>query len=287
MSEAENPSIPFDAIVIGAGPAGASTAAVLAEKGHRVAILEKEKLPRYRIGESLIPHCWYALDRLGLIEKLNASQYSVPKMSVQFVNLEGERFKPFYFFEHTDHASSRTWQVIRSEFDQMMVENAVSKGATLFQETAARDIIWEDSRVTGVSVEGPEGRQTMRASITVDASGRDMFAQVRNSWRKSDPKLKKMALWTYYQGAKRDSGIDEGATTIAYVPEKGWFWYIPLAGDKVSVGVVAERNYLFRDIKDPDTIFQREVDGQPWIRDHLKGGCKIERVRVTGDYSYR
>ena len=123
--------------------------------------------------------------------------------------------------------------------------------------------------------------------MTIDASGRNLFAVTQSDRRVTDPALKKIAIWTYYQGATRDCGRDEGATTIAYVPEKGWFWYLPLPDDMVSVGIVAERDYLYRDQRDPETIFDREVAAQPWIRERLAPGKRMGEFRVTGDYSYR
>ena len=102
-----------------------------------------------------------------------------------------------------------------------------------------------------------------------------------------DPYLNKIAVWTYYKGAMRDPGIDEGATTVAYVPEKGWFWYIPLPDDIVSVGMVAEKDYLYRDSRDLKTIFHREAAINKWIEQHLAVGEQIGAYRVTGEYSYR
>ena len=99
--------------------------------------------------------------------------------------------------------------------------------------------------------------------------------------------MNKIAVWTYYKGAMRDSGVDEGATTIAYVPEKGWFWYIPLADDVLSVGVVAEKEYLYRDAKEPQEIFHREVAKNTWLTEHLAPGKQFGPYRVTGEYSYR
>jgi flavin-dependent dehydrogenase len=178
--------------------------------------------------------------------------------------------------------------VLRSEFDQMLLDNAREKGAEVLEETAVRELIQEDGFVRGVRAEGKEGGlREFRAPITVDASGRDAFAITRNGWKKRDPQLNKVAIWTYYQGAKRDAGIDEGATTIAYVPEKGWFWYIPLPNDVVSVGIVAERDYLYRDSREPEEIFQREIHSSKWIEEHLAPGCPMGTYRVTGEYSYR
>jgi flavin-dependent dehydrogenase len=278
----------FDAIVIGAGPAGTSAAAVLAERGRRVALLEREAFPRYKVGESLIPFCWYPLERLGLIEALDASAFVVRKYSVQFISVEGQRSTPFYFFDHTSHDCARTWQVVRSDFDRLLLQNAVSRGAELFARTSARELLRAGDRVVGVRAVGPEGAELdLRAPVTIDATGRDSFSQTRNGWRVADRRLRKMAIWTYWRGALRDEGHDEGATTIAYLPDKGWFWYIPLPDDVVSVGVVADGAYLYDGEKDSGVIFEREAARQPWIRERLAPGSRCGEYRVTSDFSYR
>jgi flavin-dependent dehydrogenase len=279
----------YDAIVIGGGPAGASAAAILAEKGRSVALLEKGRFPRYRVGESLIPYCWFPLQRLGLVDKLDASSFVTRKHSVQFVGLDGTLSTPFYFAKHTDHDCARTWQVVRKDFDQMLLDNARERGARIFEQTSAREFLYDGERVVGVRANGADaGTLELQAPLTIDASGRDMLAVKRNGWWVPDPELSKIALWTYYRGAKRAEGIDEGATTVAYVPEKGWFWYIPLPEDTVSVGIVAESKYLYRSHRgNLEAIFEREVEVQPWIRDHLASGTRVGPCRVTGDYSYR
>ena len=110
---------------------------------------------------------------------------------------------------------------------------------------------------------------------------------MRNHWRVRDPQLNKVAVWTYYKGAKRDEGIDAGATTVAFVPEKGWFWYIPQHNDMVSVGVVAEGKYLTREgVKSPEAIFKREIEQNLWVKDHLAPGQQVGPYYVTGEYTH-
>jgi len=277
----------FDAIVIGGGPAGSTTAAVLAQKGRRVLLLEREKFPRYHIGESLIPYTYFPLKRIGMIEKLKASHFP-KKYSVQFVSTNGRRSVPFYFFQHFDSEAAVTWQVLRSEFDQMLLDNAREKGAEVMEETTVRELLRDNGAVSGVKAVAKSGETLeFRAPMTIDATGRDAFSVTRNGWKVRDPYLNKIAVWTYYKGATRDPGVDEGATTVAYVPEKGWFWYIPLPEDVISVGVVAEQAYLYKDTRDLATIFHREVKNNTWIEQHLAVGQQTGPYRVTGEYSYR
>lgn len=276
-----------DVIVIGAGPAGSTAAALLAEKGRDVVVVEKSKFPRYHVGESLMPFCYYPLERLGLIDQINEIGFT-KKHSVQFVTEDGLVSKPFYFSQHYDHPSSVTWQVLRSQFDKMIVDKARENGAEIRELTAAKSVIEENGRAVGLVVEPENGeRYELRAPMLIDASGRDAFVQSKRKWRKRDPELNKIALWTYFKGAMRDPGLDAGSTTVAYIPEKGWFWYIPLQDDIISVGIVAERDYLYRDSKDPAEIFAAEVQNNLWIKEHLASGEQFGRYWTTGEYSYR
>ena len=280
-------SSPYDAIVIGGGPAGSTASAVLASKGRRVVLLEKEKFPRYHIGESLLPYTYFPLERIGLIDRMKSSHFP-KKFSVQFVSRDGRASQPFYFFTHLKHEAAGTWQVLRSEFDQMLLDNARAKGVEVLEETMVRELIQDHGAVTGVKAVGKSGETLeFQAPITIDASGRDALAVTRSGWKVRDPFLNKIAVWTYYQGALRDPGIDEGATTIAYLPEKGWFWYIPLPENMVSVGAVAEKRYLYNGTRDLAAIFHHEVAKNTWVQQHLAAGRQVGPYRVTGEYSYR
>jgi flavin-dependent dehydrogenase len=278
----------LDVITIGAGPAGSTASALLAEKGHRVLVVEREKFPRYHIGESLLPFTYQPLQRLGLIDRMKKSAF-VKKYSVQFVSPSGRASLPFYFFNRYDRESiAQTWQVLRSEFDQMLMENSRAKGAEVKEETTVRELIWENGAVKGVRAQTKGGEaMEYRAPITIDCTGKEAFSSVRNNWRVKDPYLNKVAVWTYYKGAKRDEGIDEGSTTVAYVPDKGWFWYIPQHNDMISVGVVAEGKYLTRDgVKAPEEIFKREIEQNQWIKDHLAVGRQTGNYFLTSEYTH-
>jgi len=277
----------YDAVIIGGGPSGTSSAAVLAEYGHKVLIIEREKFPRYHIGESLIPFTFQPLERIGMIPKMRTSHF-VKKYSVTFVQPDGRRSQPFYFFNRYDRNTvAQTWQVLRSEFDQMLLDNAREKGAEVREETTVNRLLMDGERVIGVECTSKDGRTyEVHAKITLDCSGKEAFTSNRRGWRMNDPYLNKVAVWTYYKGSKRGADIDEGATTVAYVPDKGWFWHIPQHDDMVSIGIVAEGKYLTRGgVKDLKTIFNRELDENQWVKDHLAVGEPQGNYFITSEYS--
>jgi len=210
------------------------------------------------------------------------------KFSVTFVQPDGRRSQPFYFFNRYDRETvAQTWQVLRSEFDQMLLDNAREKGAEVREETAVKRLLMDGDRVVGVEVTDKSGRtEEIRAPITIDCSGKEAFTSNRRGWRMRDPYLNKIAVWTYYKGSKRGEGIDEGDTTVAYVPDKGWFWYIPQHNGMVSVGIVAEGKYLTRaGVKEPREIFNREVEENQWIKTHLASGACTGQYFITSEYS--
>jgi flavin-dependent dehydrogenase len=279
----------YDAIIIGGGPAGSTAATLLAGKGHRVLILEKETFPRYHVGESLMPFCWFTLNRLGVIDRMNEIGF-VRKSSVQFATTDGRISSPFYFFQHFDHPAATTWQVERKDFDLMLLDNARSKGVEVRENTTVLDFLKDGDRVTGIRARTGDGDPfEVHAPVTLDCTGRDALYQRKHGSRKRDPMLNKVSIWTLYQDAKRDPGLDEGATTIAYLPEGGWFWNIPLRNGVVSSGIVAERDYLYRagETRDPAEIYAREIENNAWIKDHLSQGRQFGEYWVTGEYSYR
>ena len=171
----------------------------------------------------------------------------------------------------------------------MLVDNARAKGAQVLEETTVRELIQEDGRTVGVRAESQSGQALeFRAPMTLDCSGRQAIAPTLLNWRVREPKLNKVAVWTYYRGALRDPGVAAGATTVAYVPEKGWFWYIPQHRDMVSVGVVAEGKYLTRDgVREPRDIFNREIEQNAWIKQHLAPGVQEGQYYLTSEFSWR
>jgi flavin-dependent dehydrogenase len=282
-----SPASSYDAVIIGGGPSGSSSGAILAEYGHRVLILEREKFPRYHIGESLIPFTFQPLQRLGLIPKMKGSHF-VRKYSVTFVQPDGKRSQPFYFFNRYDRETvAQTWQVLRSEFDQLLLDHARARGAEVREQTRVNRLLIEAGRVVGVEATDLAGRTyEVRGKIVLDCSGKEALTSNLHGWRMRDPYLNKIAVWTYYEGSKRGEGIDEGDTTVAYVPDKGWFWHIPQHNRMTSVGVVAEGKYLTRGgVKDPKEIFHREVEENLWIKDRLSEGRSTGEYFTTSEYS--
>lgn len=279
-----------EVVVIGGGPAGATVATLVAQRGRRVTLFERERFPRFHVGESLIPETFWVLERLGMLDRMRGSRF-VEKHSVQFVSEKGLLSEPFYFHDHKPQESSRTWQVVRSEFDEMMLRNATEQGVDVHEGARVLDVLFEGDRAKGVRVQDERGdvREVM-ADVVVDASGQGSMIMSRLGLRDWDPVLKKAAIWSYWKDAERGTGRDEGATIVLQLDDKqGWFWYIPLHDGTVSVGVVAGYDYLFKDrpTKDPEAIYFEEVARCPGLQPRIAHAEKTAPVRVAKEYSYR
>lgn len=277
-------------VVIGGGPAGSTASTLIAQQGYRVELFERDKFPRYHIGESLIPETYWVLKRLNMLPKMQGSHF-VKKYSVQFVTSRGKLSEPFYFVDHKPHECSQTWQVKREELDTMLLNNAREHGVEVHEETRVLEVLFEGDRAVGVRVQYPDGKQEeVRADVVVDASGQSSMIMSRKGLREWDPVLKKAALWTYWKGAFRDVGRDEGATIVMQTEGKtGWFWYIPLHEDVVSVGIVAAYDYLFknRETKDYETIYNEELAKCPGLLPRIAKATRADDFHAAKEYSYR
>jgi flavin-dependent dehydrogenase len=276
-------------VVIGGGPSGSTVSTLIADRGYKVELFEREKFPRFHIGESLIPQTYHVLKRLGMLDKMKGSHF-VKKYSVQFITEKGKLSEPFYFIDHNPHESSQTWQVRRSEFDHLMLKNAAEHGVQVHEGARVLEVLFDGARAVGVKVKLADGTvRTVHCDVVVDAGGQSSLLIDKVGERRWDPTLQKGALWTYWKGAQRDTGRDEGATLVIQTQgKKGWFWYIPLHDGIISVGVVAAHDYLFknRGTKDYETIYFEEVARCPGLQPRIANAERCDIFRAQKEYSY-
>src|SRR5262245_8711964 len=221
-----------------------------------------------------------------MLPKMQQSHF-VKKHSVQFVNASGRLSAPFYFWDNKPHECSQTWQVVRSEFDKMMLDNAREHGVDVHEGVRVVDVPMTDGRASGVTIQHEGGaREDVAAKVVVDASGQNGLLMNRFNLRVWDPVLNKGAIWTYWKGAYRDRGRDEGATMVIQTADKkGWFWYIPLHDDEVSLGIVAPFDYLFKGRGERDQVYQEEIERCPSVMERIAKATRITGYVATKDYS--
>lgn len=273
-----------DVLVIGGGPAGSTVAALLAERGHRVTLLEKDHHPRFHIGESLLPANLKLFDKLGVADEMRA--IGIEKHAAEFVSPDHEGTQRFHFAEAWDTSMPYAYQVRRSEFDHILIRNAAKKGAEVIEGCKVREVEFhaEGARVTAEREDG--GSAQWAARFVVDASGRDTFLANRMRAKHRNPKHNSSALYAHFAGAQRHCGNAEGNISI-YWFEHGWFWFIPLADGATSVGAVTWPYYMKqRKGRSLEAFLRDTIALCPPLVERLKDSRMVSEVHATGNFSY-
>jgi len=284
--------VKVDVAVIGGGPAGSVCAARLAQHGRRVAVLERDRHPRFHLGESLLPGSMAVLDAVGVLEEARAR--FLVKRGARFVDGEdGGRTVRYAFAEAFGATCDHALQVPRDEFDEMLFRRAGASGAELREGWEATRVVFDGSRARAVEARGPDGAfETIEARVVVDASGRDAMIARATGTTERIAHLDRTALFTQVRGAWRDEGEREGDIQIVVMAggERGWFWLIPFADGRTSVGVVVSAAWVrarARELGGPEALFDAAVAQSPTATRMLAGTTRLFPPRAAADFSFR
>lgn len=280
-----------DVAVIGGGPAGSVCAARLAQHGRRVVVLERDRHPRFHLGESLLPGSMGVLDTIGVLGE--AHQRFLIKRGARFVDGDDHTKAARYAFADAFHATwDHAFEVPRDEFDEMLFRRAGASGAHLRESREVRRILFEGSRAKGVEARGPDGVvENFEARFVVDASGRDAMIARATDATERIAHLERTALFTQVRGAWRDDGEREGDIQIVVMAanNRAWFWLIPFADGRTSVGVVVSAAWMraSRNRRGPEALFDEAVAQCPTVVRMLAGATRLFPPRATADFSFR
>ena len=247
-------------------------------------LLEKEHFPRFHIGESMLPCAIPLIEQLGAMPRLMAADF-LPKYAAEFVTADGSLRRRYAFRDGLVQGASSAYEVDRSEFDKLLLENAVEQGVDVRQ--GAQVIRFDLDAKPGVSVVArlDDGSEvTFQASMLVDASGQASMLAGRLGLREMDQELKNFAVFSHYEGATRANGEEEGDISVVLVPG-GWWWVIPLRHNRTSVGLVGPSRNL-RGQKPDEAYFDAQIANTPVVRERLSGATRVAPVRSVSDYSY-
>ena len=284
----------YDVAIIGGGPAGSTAATLLSKAGRRVIVLEREKFPRFHIGESLLPFSMQTFTRLGLQEKLRA--HFVEKFGGEIAEAGGEKAAKFYFKDGFASRTDRSYQVTRSKFDKMMLDHAGESGAEICEETSVDDVTFHDDGVTlrirdleraGAGDPGYKKiARELSAKFLIDASGRNSVVGNKFKLKRSYQHLQKLSLFAHYEGLEREAGIDATLTRMVRTLDS-WFWVIPLENDRTSIGIVLEAADFKKSGLSAEEFFERAIAEQPLVRNRIGDGRRVSQVYTAADFSYR
>ena len=272
-----------DVLVIGGGPAGSTISALLAERGRDVVMLEKSRHPRFHIGESLLPFNMPLFDRLGVGKEIEA--IGIPKYGAQFVSPWHEHPAMYEFANAMGNPFPSTYQVRRSQFDEILFRNAARKGARAMEGCRVTGIEFRPGGAEVAAREENGSERTWQTRFVVDASGRDTFLANRLKAKERDPKNNTAAIYGHFEGARRLPGKSEGNITLFWF-DHGWFWFIPLADGATSIGAVCFPYYMRSRKTSPEQFLLDTIALAPALADRLRDARLVSPVTATGNYSY-
>ena len=274
----------YDVAIVGGGPAGSTAATLLARAGRRVIVLEREKFPRFHIGESLLPFSTQTFDRLGVREKLDRT--FLPKYGGEIVAACGTRGVKFYFKDGFRSRRDRAYQVTRSEFDKLLLDHSRENGAEVREETEVKKIAFKPDRVT-IDIETSTGvSETLEARYLLDCSGRQTVLGNFYNLKRTYDHLQKFSVFAHYENVDRAEGIDGTLIRMVRGLDR-WFWMIPLTQTRMSIGVVMD-SATFRAMKlSSETVLEKCIAEQPMVFERMKRAERVSPVYSAGDYSYR
>ena len=241
---------PYDVAIIGGGPAGSTAATLLARSGRRVIVCEREKFPRFHIGESLLPISMKAFTRLGVHEKFERAGF-MRKYGGEMASACSEEGVKFYFKDGYRSQTESSYQVPRAEFDQVLLDHAAENGAEVREETSVKGIDFFADHAE-LQVQRKEATpEKIKARYVIDASGRHSVLGNHFKLKETYPHLQKISIFAHYEGVEADEGRD-GTLTRQLRAADRWFWYIPLSKGRASIGVVLDTALYKRTKKSPE-----------------------------------